>query len=52
MLVSRRLEPLQPATSVVEWDAKDQRAVRALIALLSRNFGRGVSGMARFWAVA
>src|ERR671911_506600 len=50
MLVSRRPKPSQPTTSVVEWDAKGQRAVRAPIAVLSRNFGRGVSGTARFWA--
>jgi len=48
--MSRRPEPFQPATSLVEWDAKGQRAVRALIAVVSRNFGRGVSGTARFWA--
>jgi hypothetical protein len=29
----------------VEWDAKDPRAVRALIALLSSSFGRGVSAV-------
>jgi hypothetical protein len=49
-LVSRRPEPLQPTTSVVEWDAKGQRAVRALIALVSSNFGHGVSGMAQVGA--
>jgi hypothetical protein len=48
--MSHRPEPLQPATSVVEWDAKGQRAVRAPIALLTSTFGHRVSGMARFWA--
>src|SRR5918994_3897498 len=50
MLVSRRPESSQPTTSEVEWDAKGPRAARALIALLGSSFGRGVSGMARFWA--
>ena len=48
--MSRRPELLGPATSALEWDAKGQRAVRALIALLTSNVGCGVSGMARFWA--
>jgi hypothetical protein len=48
--MSRRPEPLSPSTSVSEWDASGQRVVRALIALLTSNFGGGVSGMARFWA--
>ena len=33
----------------MELDAKGQRAVRVLIGLLTSNFGRGVSGMARCW---
>jgi hypothetical protein len=36
--MSRRPEPLWPATSEVEWDAKGPRAVSALIALLSSTF--------------
>ena len=51
MLVSRRPEPLWPTTSALEWDAEGQRAVRALIALLTSNFGRGASGMARIGLV-
>jgi hypothetical protein len=47
--VSRRPEPLEPTTSMVEWDAKGPHAARALIALLSSSFGRGVSSIARFW---
>jgi hypothetical protein len=43
---SRRPDPLQPTPSVVEWGCEGQHAVRSLIALLSRNFGRGVPGMA------
>ena len=45
-----RSGPLQPTTSVLEWDAKGQRTVRALNGLLTSSLGRGVSGMARFWA--
>jgi hypothetical protein len=48
--VSRRPKPSQLATSLLEWDAKAQLAVRAQIALLTSNFGRGTSGMARCWA--
>jgi hypothetical protein len=48
MPVSRCPDPLWPATSILEWDAKGRRAVRALMALLSSDFRRGVSGMAGF----
>ena len=50
MPVSRRPEPLQPATSGLESDAKGQHAVRALIALLTSSFGREASATARCWA--
>jgi hypothetical protein len=39
-------------TSIVEWDGKGQRAVRALIALLTSTFGRGVCGLAQIGLVA
>jgi hypothetical protein len=50
MPVSRRPEPLWPATSASEWDAKGQLATSLLIAELTSTVGCGVSGMARCWA--
>ncbi len=44
--------PFVPATSVAEWDPKGPLAVRAPIALLSSNIGRGGSGTARIGPVA
>ena len=48
--MSRRLSRWSRPPPYRNGDAKGRRAVRALIALLSRAFGRGVSGMARLWA--
>jgi hypothetical protein len=50
--VGRRPELLGPTTSALEWDANGQLAARALITLLTSNFGCGVSGTARIGLVA
>jgi hypothetical protein len=52
MPVNRRPELLWLTTSALEWDAEDQVAVRALMALLTSKFGCGASGMARLALVA
>jgi hypothetical protein len=48
--MSYRPEPLQPATSVVEWDAKGSARRQSANSSADQHLGHRVSGMARFWA--